>query len=436
MDWFVIFYTGGILLSNRHESTIHTQRERCPTLSHNDEYALMLYCVFACWFRCSQLCGCVSSSRAPPSNSMSTSNCVLCHNRIPLKPTKDTRPHNGGRAHQHCIKADQRRSCVKRAISPSLQLNDGRHVPPQPTAAAATAASSPILDETTTASTGTEATRHSLDVYGYARVRSTETSRHVAWDVMRLCPSHRAKGSTTISGKVKQIDLTIQTDSGAELHALVPRWVELIHNTAASLGIAHERLHAVDPKLLVAFPGLGHQAVHWDCARDEFSAQKYSFILYCSAGSYSTALPKFPADNDLSFSSDRAKMQKVAHLLGPDNYESLPVLPGDIVVFRQSTPHFGVANVCKQADRVVLFGMLSPSPESMQDARQVYPWLYIPAAFGYNSSEYARALVDGREFSPLERIRQDDGLEGESIARACLKKWKLLSEFQSNPYIL
>jgi len=151
----------------------------------------------------------------------------------------------------------------------------------------------------------------------------------------------------------------------------------------------------------------------------------------CSSGSWSTALPTFVTNDDLSFSSDPAAMRRVAHLLQREYYSSTPAQPGEAVLFRLSTPHFGVANTMPQGNRVVLFGLLSPSPEPGQDALQVFPWLYARYAFGPRSLEYALSLVAGRAFRPLSRMLADEGPAMRDEAEACLRTWDLFTVYRS-----
>jgi hypothetical protein len=190
-------------------------------------------------------------------------------------------------------------------------------------------------------------------------------------------------------------------------------------------------MFVVDSKLLLAPPGKGQQAVHWDTARHPASSSQYSCILYCSNGCFSTALPRFPANDALNFSMDPAAMRPVAHLLNVENYESLPVSAGELVFFRASTPHFGVRNTMPQGNRVVLFSMLSADSKPGQDELQVFPWLYIGYAFGFDSCEFAQALVDGKEHKPLVCIKGDETPEAYEATVACLKKWGLFEMYHS-----
>lgn len=255
---------------------------------------------------------------------------------------------------------------------------------------------------------------------------STAESRALAWEMNRL--SLRSTGNK-IAGKVHQL-VVAKLAGGAEL---LPEWDALVKRVAGALGIiSASELHVVDSKLLIARPGDGQQPVHFDRERHRSSGSIYSCILFCSIGCYSTALPTFPVDESLSFASSPAEMQSVAHLLDELHYQSLPVYPGDIVFFRQSTPHFGVQNTMPQGNRVVLFGVLSPSSEPEQDKEQVFPWLYIGFAFDWDSREFAESLVKAKHLHPVAQMSLEWGKQARDTIVACLERFDLLKTYNES----
>lgn len=249
--------------------------------------------------------------------------------------------------------------------------------------------------------------------FGHARVPATARSATLAWRVLQL--SMRSRGQQ-IAGQVKQLSLKDKE--------LLAEWTAVAKAAVAAVGATSPEF-LVDSKMLIAPPKQGLQAVHWDTARTREAHELFTCILYCSNGAHSTALPTFPTNEVLSFSHDRHAMQKVVHLLLPRHYSSTPAQPGEVAVFRLSTPHFGVANTMPQGNRVVLFGLLSPSHKSGQDSQQVFPWLYTRYAFEEKdqppkSLEYAWSLVEGREYNPLDRIFLDEGKTARDQSKACL----------------
>ena len=331
--------------------------------------------------------------------------CLVCTHRI--RPKQRSRPYGGnaGRAHISCIQV----------LSRSYQKVTG--LKRSPLSGPSDSISPPVTRLRT---------RSPFEEYGYIRVKGNDTSRQLAWEAVQI--SRRAsRHSSVIAGNVRQFDLSLMDD----LRDFLTRWSNLLKEVAESVGINTTNMFVVDPKLLVAPPKHGQQAVHWDGPRHHTSAVKFTGILYCSNGSMSTALPRFPANDTLSFSDIPSEMASVSHLLDSSQYDSQPVHPGDLVFFQHSIPHFGVRNICEQGDRVVLFGILSSSDASMQDAVQVFPWLYIGAAFGWDSIEFAKALVEYKAYSPVQRIQRDEGDSEKEVCLGCLRRWKLFTSYHS-----
>jgi hypothetical protein len=350
--------------------------------------------------------------------------CVLCP--TPTRITherRSSRTWGSGRAHHKCIKQHERRGTKRPASEALPELLRERPPPPQ---SSSTPAAAPTVCATASEPKPAAASQSCLQRFcesGHAIVPSSELSRTLAWRVMQL--SHRSPSGSTIAGEVKQVDLNQLKNTGT----LEEEWAVLAKSTAALCGIDAEPMFVVNTKILSAPPGRGHQPVHFDCARGKAARGKYSCILICSNGCYSTALPRFAENEDLSFSDEPQSMQKVAHLLETSHYESVPVSAGDIIFFRQSTPHHGVQNTMPQGNRVVLFSILSSSDAPGQDEKQVFPWLYVGYAFGWESKEFALALVAGRKHKPVTLISLDFGEEDRDSAQACLRSWDLLEAY-------
>lgn len=257
--------------------------------------------------------------------------------------------------------------------------------------------------------------RRHLQLLGWTVVPGTQRSRDLAHQVAQKRTRTTGAG---ILGNARQKELVRMPG----FEAITAEWTEVVKDTAVQAGVDDvESLFVVDHKMLTAAPTQGAQAVHWDCAREEAAAEKYTCLLVCSLGHRSTALPNFAASDDLSFSNDPEKMKSVAHLLAPSMYTSQELQPGDVIIFRQSTPHFGVANTCAVGDRVLLFAVLSPSDAAGQDQEQVLPWLFIRSAFGPEAKEFAQSLVDNRVHDPILRLQRDEGRPAANEALLCLE---------------
>lgn len=293
-----------------------------------------------------------------------------------------------------------------------------------PSTTTASSSSSSTAPASTSSSPSASTLQQQFSAFAFARVPSSARSRALAWTIMQL--SHRSTGDS-IAGQVRQIALS----KLKQAHSVEEEWAALVRETAAAVGVDAADHFVVESKLLLAPPGKGQQPVHWDTPRHPSAALRYSCILYCSNGCSSTALPRFPNNDTLNFSLDPAALRPVAHLLDAHSYESLPVSAGDLVFFRTSTPHYGVRNTMPQGNRVVLFGLLSPVSTPGQDAVQVFPWLWTGLAFGWDSFEFARAMVEGREHKPLTRIQADEGAVAAQATVDCLKKWDLFELYHS-----
>lgn len=401
---------------------------------------------------------------------MADQNHYLCqlHPGAPqrIETKAERRPWGNGYAHQKCIKRMERaEKGVKRPSPPAAIPEEDRRSPPQPmpstprpsqevapafqpppdaagalvseegVASSSAAASMTILangspttqpaeESSSQASLRDHFTRH-----GWVRIPSNENLRGISWELLQLLaiPIPSA-ASATIAGKVKQTDLAMLQREDVQL--FLRRWNQAVREIAISLGIDASSLYVVDPKVLQADPATGEQAVHFDCARNSSAANKFSVILMCSNGCKGTAMPNFEANDALSFSEKPAEIKSVAHLLEKRHYSSEAAHPGDVIFFRQSTPHYGVQNELKKGNRIVLFSILSPSSQPAQDEHQVFPWLFVGAAFTWKSIEFAQALVEGKAYDPIGRIAADQGVASKNIALNALRQFDLLESYQ------
>ena len=237
-------------------------------------------------------------------------------------------------------------------------------------------------------------------LYGYALIRATPATLALALSVAALhdqLPEDVA--ATIIGGLVSQVDLALL----AGFEAIAPTWQTTLLSLAQTLGLS-SKLAPVLPKLLTAATGQGGQAVHWDAANGPTApAARYSVILYCSTGANSTAMPRWPLSAFAPNMKSRPSMQQYAEFLSPDWFHSVPVFPGDMMIFSQRTPHFGTSNP-SPLPRVALFGILSASASMSQDQFQMYRWRYMEEAYGPRSLAFARALVDDAAQRPLFRF--------------------------------
>ena len=178
------------------------------------------------------------------------------------------------------------------------------------------------------------------------------------------------------------------------------------------------------PKILSAPPGLGLQAIHCDVPHpdDKNVAGDLSAILYMTP-TKSTALPIYDARAGEQLIHENVEVRrKMAPLMDPLFFHSVPVEPGDLVLFRHQVMHYGVANQDSTEPRLVLFSMLCTTPPQVTsdpDAYQQHIWTWFAEAFGNGSPRHLAVLAQyNDEFHPLEHFTRAEA----NAIRQSLKK--------------
>jgi len=276
------------------------------------------------------------------------------------------------------------------------------------------------------------------------------------------CPSE------SIAGRVNQFDLmAIDAFPKSPLRRSLADYFRSLLEGVLGVRPANPKvkLKHVAPKLLVAPPGHGLQAVHWDAHNGLWDkVQRFSVVFYLTAGAQTTALPRWPAAAFQPIEYDQPSLQSFAPLLSREYFHSVAAFPGDVMIFSQRVPHFGTANPAAHP-RQALFSMFSPYASPSQDAAQVRPictralpvpvvacdayasaamahnhsllavcsccgqlyrWRYMQEAYGDESREWAESLVADAACSPLSRFRGHDDFE---LACLCLRRHGLVAQY-------
>ena len=157
--------------------------------------------------------------------------------------------------------------------------------------------------------------------------------------------------------------------------------------------------------------------------------------MYCTPGNHSAAVPLFPTSQFTLPTYPPGAQTREAHnapqlrdtlangCWSPERYQSRPVAPGDMLIFPQTTPHYGTHNRAI-ISRVTLFSILTPFTGSLQDDYQLYYWMYVESAFGVHSVEMARALYQERAELPLSRLVDNaHGRNAHDIYLGTLLRW-------------
>jgi hypothetical protein len=196
-----------------------------------------------------------------------------------------------------------------------------------------------------------------------------------------------------LAGDARQLPINEPDDSFSK--PLRSAMSKLTHATEAFcrprlktlLGKSYDnKLALVAVKLLLQHKGEGRQKLHYDVPGKEKSATRHSFLIYGS-DNRSTRLPVLDANamdalhltDEQEGDPDATEERRVA-LTNKENFISTPVNAGDCAAFRADVLHAGVKNK-RNADRVVLYALYSPSMETKQDDEQIYP-LGVPGSKG------------------------------------------------------
>lgn len=212
-----------------------------------------------------------------------------------------------------------------------------------------------------------------------------------------------------INGKVTQMDLLRFPSHVWKDTPAAGSWERILRAAAGKLALDCSGLHLVATKLLIAYGEDGLQALHWDHADGpKANETRVSCLLFLSNEKRSTAMPRFQPH--LHFPPGSDPSPEHVPFLSNEWYHSVTVHLGDLLLFQQSVPHYGVANAGVQP-RIALFTALSSSVEAGQDDYQLFRWSYIEHAFGSDSREFAEALIrDAHVGEPLLRYNTREEL--------------------------
>ena len=210
-------------------------------------------------------------------------------------------------------------------------------------------------------------------LYGFCLIRADLVRATISARLAALRSTAPAESITPINGNVAMID--VASHPSADIDSLMDEWDKAILALAAPLPLKDSSRNVSTRKLLVAEEGLGQQVLHWDEWKGpDVDPNTTSVITMCSQG-MSTVVPRFPLAAFTPKMNSPASLKKFAYLLEPEWFHSVPVGPGDVLIFSQRIPHWGPKNLAADA-RLAAFCMLSAVPEEKpgskpQDSFQV-----------------------------------------------------------------
>jgi transposase len=146
--------------------------------------------------------------------------------------------------------------------------------------------------------------------------------------------------------------------------------------TLQALGVDTASLHLAAMKMLRSQPGGKDQHVHFDISNLEEASTRWSMLLYCNE-TMSTAMPRKSAQAMapafIASHTATADQQLVCEeLCNKKNFISMPVKPGNLLAFKSTVAHYGVAAQGSE-DRVVVYALFSPDDKAYQDEEQRFP---------------------------------------------------------------
>ena len=146
--------------------------------------------------------------------------------------------------------------------------------------------------------------------------------------------------------------------------------------TLQALGVDTASLHLAAMKMLRSQPGGKDQHVHFDISNIEEASTRWSMLLYCNE-TMSTAMPlksaQAMAPAFIASHTATADQQLVCEeLCNKKNFISMPVKPGNVLAFKTTVAHYGVAAQGSE-DRVVIYALFSPDDKAYQDEEQRFP---------------------------------------------------------------
>lgn len=262
--------------------------------------------------------------------------------------------------------------------------------------------------------------------HNYALLPATDASRQLAADMVGWYQkalahkpnTHPKRGVVeSIPGQVLQFAVEraqVTAEEAGMRQQLLQRWHELMRESLDAIGepLSHLQRTVCAPKVLSAAPGAGLQAIHYDVAHPDArsAAGDLSAILYLTP-TQSTALPIYDARAGEQLLHEEAEVRrKLAPLVDPLFFHSVPVEPGNLVLFRHGVMHYGVANEGSSDPRLVLFSMLCTTPPQITndpDAFQQHVWTWVAEAFGEGSPRHLATLDQYKGLQPLRHFTRD-----------------------------
>ena len=318
--------------------------------------------------------------------------CTVCRKRIVTK--HHGRAHLGGRAHHGCVlPSGTHRVYAPAPVPPSpLVLRSAAPAPLVPrweqlhalvaTIVEAQHAPAPILTRSASAAQAPAATAAPLwATHEWELLESNELQMRLAaeWLAFYQTIKDRAGLWIPLRSSGDQYDTSLAVGlAGPDARRTTLRSVTeaVLRSRLQELGVDTSPLHLAAMKMVRHRPGGRDQDVHMDVPELDAAKKRWSMLFYPHA-TMSTAVPRLSAKQMapafLRSASASADQQLVCdQLCDKKNFISMPAQPGNILAFRATVAHYGVAATGSD-DRIVVYALFSPDDESLQDEEQRFP---------------------------------------------------------------
>ena len=319
--------------------------------------------------------------------------CCVCHKQIRKK--SQGRAHIGGRAHHGCVLPSGTHRVYAPAPAPALPLvSPAAPVPPllpcwqqlHPLLHALVSKPPPpsppstrSLSARASASAGVPARSWITHEWELLHANEVQTRLAAEWLAFYQAIKDRAGLWIPLRSSGDQYDTSLAVGlAGPDAKRTTLRSVTeaAMRSRLQELGVDTSPLHLAAMKMVRHHPGERDQDVHMDVPELDAAKKRWSMLFYPHA-TMSTAVPRLSAKQMapafLRSATATPDQQLVCdQLCNKKNFVSMPVQPGDILAFRASVAHYGVAAMGSD-DRIVVYALFSPDDNPYQDEEQRFP---------------------------------------------------------------
>jgi hypothetical protein len=213
--------------------------------------------------------------------------------------------------------------------------------------------------------------KDSFSTHGFILQEVDERGVELAAEIESTNPKD-AEYTLLIAGRVQQLDMVASQHPGGLSAQQLARILALAVETAHRYtGIPSLRLQVRSIKLLTARRGEGEQMIHFDHRNGFLCKGRYSFLLYVTEGTQSTAMWRHPLSQLPQRAAKVTMKAAYAQLFDKQQYHSVHVHQGQSMFFDERAPHYGTKNESKAVRRVVFVQLAGQFQSSTPEWHQL-----------------------------------------------------------------